>query len=420
MYYAKYIHVDEIVRGGPMLRSIENYIEVVGREVVADIHRKASRIYDKHVFHLNSTFVGGGVAEILSRLVPMMNDIGVDTGWRILHGNHAFFEVTKKFHNALQGQKTKITEEDLRLYLEVNDEFSGYTHIDHDCVIVHDPQPMPLIRFFKKRQPWIWRCHIDISDPSPELWDFMKDYLLRYDVAIISTEEYRKKDLPIEQRVIPPAIDPLSTKNRHIDEKTVAEHIALANIPTDKPLITQVSRMDPWKDPEGVLDVYERVRKRVDCRLLFCYELAADDPEGVRIYQKVHRKAHELIKRGDVIFVVGNNDLLVNSIQRFSNVILQKSTREGFGLTVAESLWKGAPVVASAVGGIPSQITDGHNGFLVDPTDYDGCADRVVELLKHPKLGKKLGSNGRESVRERFLVTRLLGDYLDLLIDLLR
>lgn len=401
-----------------MLRSIEDYTDVVGDGAVASIHRKASRIYDKHIFHLNSTFVGGGVAEIISRIVPMMNDIGVDTGWRILHGNHAFFEVTKKFHNALQGGPVDLLEEDKNIYLEVNEEFATYTHIDHDCVIVHDPQPLPLIRFFKKKQPWVWRCHIDISDPHPELWNFLKSYMLRYDVIIISTEKYRKKNLPVEQRIIPPAIDPISTKNMELSTKTINEYIRNAGIPTDKPVVTQVSRMDPWKDPEGVLDVYDRVKRKVDCRLLYCYELAADDPEGVCIYERVYDKAKDYVKRGDVVFVVGNNDVLVNAIQRFSNVVIQKSTKEGFGLTVAESMWKGTPVVASDVGGISSQIEDGKSGFLVDPLNFDDCADRVVELLKKSELGKKIGARGKERVRERFLITRLLSQYLDLINDL--
>ncbi len=397
-----------------MLRSIEDYIPVVGDNVVSNLHRKASRIYNKHLFHLNSTFVGGGVAEILNSLVPMKNDIGVDAGWRILHGNHAFFDVTKKFHNMLQGGDLTVSEEELKRYLQVNEGFSKYTHIDHDCVIVHDPQPLPLIRFFKKRQPWVWRCHIDISEPNSALWHFLEKYILRYDLVIISSDEYRKKDLPVEQRIVQPAIDPLSDKNMDLSDDEITQLIADANIPMDKPIMTQVSRMDPWKDPEGVLDVFLKAKKQIDCRLLFCYEFASDDPEGVCIYNRVQEKAKDLIDSGDVLFVVGNNDRLVNAIQRRSNVILQKSTREGFGLTVTEALWKGTPVVASRIGGIPTQIQDGENGYLVDPYDIDGCADRVVEILKNPSLNKQMGHCARESVREKFLITRLLGDYLDI------
>lgn len=402
-----------------MLRSIEDYIAIVGDQVIASLHRKASRIYNKHMFHLNSTFQGGGVAEILSRLVPMMNDIGLNTGWRILHGNPAFFEVTKKIHNALQGAPVEMSEEEWQLYLEVNEEFAAYTHIGHDCVFVHDPQPLPLIRFFQKRQPWIWRCHIDISSPDKSVWDFLQKYLLRYDVIIVSSDIYKKSGLPVEQRVISPAIDPLSLKNREMSTAEVRSYVEKAGIPTDKPLVTQVSRMDPWKDPLGVLSVYERVREKVDCRLLFCYNLASDDPEGMRIYSQVYERAADLARNGDVIFVVGNNDNLVNAIQRFSSVILQKSIREGFCLTVTEALWKGKPVVASKAGGIPTQIRDGQNGYLVDASDFDGCARRIIELLRNPDLAESIGKRGRETVREKFLTTRLMSDHLDLVTELI-
>ena len=356
---------------------------------------------------------------MLSRLVPMMNQIGVDTGWRILHGNPAFYDITKKFHNALQGGNINLSQMKKSLYLDVNQGFAVYTHIDHDCVILHDPQPLPLVKFCRKRQPWIWRCHIDLSNPNKDLWDFLKGYLLRYDVIIFSSDKYKKKDLPIEQRIIHPAIDPLSLKNRDLSQKDILKYIKKAGIPVDKPIITQVSRMDPWKDPEGVLDVYNLVRKKMDCRLVFCYNLASDDPQGMEIYSKVYRKAKDMTKNGDVIFVVGNNDILVNAIQRFSTVIIQKSIREGFSLTVTEALWKGKAVIGSNVGGIPIQIKNGKNGFLVDPQDFEECADKIIEFLKHPSLIKEMGGKAKEHVRENFLVTRLMSDYLNLLTELL-
>jgi len=399
---------------------MEDYIEVVGDKIISAIYKKASKLYGKHIININSTFQGGGVAEILSRLVPMMNYVGVDTGWRILHGNPAFFEVTKKFHNALQGGSINLSQMKKGLYLEINQEFSVYTHLGHNCVILHDPQPLPLIKYCHKSQPWIWRCHIDLSDPHKELWNFLKQFILRYDLVIFSSEDYKKKDLPVEQRVIYPAIDPLSLKNRELSKNDIAKYIKKAGIPTDKPLITQISRMDPWKDPEGVLDVYIYVKKKIDCRLLYCYNLATDDPEGMDIYARVHRKAKDLVANGDVIFVVGNNDILVNAIQRFSDVIVQKSTKEGFSLTVTEALWKGKPVVASNVGGIPIQIKDGENGFLVEPYDIKGCADRIIELLKKPSLSEKMGKKAKENVRKNFLTTRLLTDYLDLLLEMLK
>jgi trehalose synthase len=401
-----------------MARSLEQYIEGAGEEVVSTIHKRMLRLYGSHTLQINSTFLGGGVAEILSSMIPLLNDVGLDTGWRTVHGNPDFFDITKKIHNAMQGNPEGLTDAERRIYLDVNRDFSIYTHIDHDMVIVHDPQPLPLVRYFKKRQPWIWRCHIDISEPNPEVWAFLRRYLLRYDIVVISSEKYRKADLPIRQKVIHPAIDHLSHKNREMDDAEMQKIINDAGIPTDKPIITQVSRMDPWKDPEGVLRVYEKVRQKVDCRLLFCYNLATDDPEGVSVYERVYQHAKDLSDNGDVIFVMGNNALLVNAIQRISAVILQKSLREGFCLTVTEAMWKGRPVVASTAGGIPEQITDGENGYLIEPTDIDGCADRIVELLKNPTLADTFGTNARETVRNRFLTTRLILDYIDLMIEL--
>jgi trehalose synthase len=398
---------------------VEKYIDIVGDETIARLYRKAGKLYGKRAFYLNSTFAGGGVAEILDHLIPMLNEIGVDAGWRILHGDSEFFEVTKKMHNALQGGDVKFTKEEFDRYLRANEGYSRFTHITHDCVLIQDPQPLPLIRYYRKKQPWIWRCHIDLSNPCSELWKFLRQTLLRYDIVVVSSDIYKRKELPVEQRVIQPAIDPLSAKNIDLGEKKLREIIDCIKIPTDKPIVTQVSRMDPWKDPEGVLKVYKKVKAKFDCRLLFCYDYATDDPEGVRIHNKVREKAKDLIESGDVLFVQGSNDYIVNAVQAFSDVLLQKSIKEGFGLTVTEALWKGRPVIASRVGGIPMQIEDGKNGYLVDPLDYAGCADRVVECLKNPEHAKEMGKHARESVREKFLITRLLEDHLDLLTDVL-
>ncbi len=403
-----------------MSLNLEMYIDGAGDEVIAAIHKKMRKLYGLHSLQINSTFLGGGVAEILASMIPLLNDAGLDTGWRTVHGSPDFYDITKKIHNAMQGNPEGLTEQEKELYLNINGDFSTYTHINHDFVIVHDPQPLPLIRYFKKSQPWIWRCHIDISSPNKEVWDFLRRYLLRYDIVVISSEKYRKRELPLEQRVIHPAIDPLSLKNRPLSESEIRTHIQEAGIPTDKPIITQVSRMDPWKDPEGVLDVYEKVKKKVDCRLLYCYNLASDDPEGVGVYERVYERAQEYVENGDVLFVMGNNALLVNAIQCFSTVILQKSLREGFCLTVTEALWKAKPVVATTAGGIPEQISDGKDGFLVDPADIDACADRIIEILQNPSLAEELGKNARETVRKRFLTTRLISDYIDLMIYLLK
>jgi trehalose synthase len=239
--------------------------------------------------------------------------------------------------------------------------------------------------------------------------------MLKYDQVVMSSEKYFKEDLPVDQRLMFPAINPLTEKNRDISEKTILEHIKRAGIPTDKPVITQVSRLDPWKDPEGVIDVYKRVKEKVDCRLVFCYNVASDDPEGLQMYRKVQRKANKLINTKDIIFVVGNNETLVNSVQRFSNVIIQKSIREGFCLCVTEALWKGTPVVASNVGGIPYQIDDGQSGFLLEPQDNEGFAERIIHILQNPGEAKAVGEKAKEKVRKEFLITRLLSDYLDML-----
>lgn len=402
-----------------MIRRIDDYIDIVGTKTIATVYEKARRLYRKLVCNVNATFLGGGVAEILGRLVPLMNEVGLDAEWRTIHGSPAFFDVTKKFHNALQSSALNLTPLKKSLYVDINEGFSKFTKLNYDCIIVHDPQPLPLIKFYKKIQPWIWRCHIDISDPHPELWDFLAKFMLRYDVIVLSSEKYKKSNLPVEQRVIHPAIDPLSLKNRDLSEKDIFRYIKKARIPTDKPVITQVSRMDPWKDPEGVLEVYNYVREKVDCRLLYCYNLATDDPQGMEIYTKIRKKAQKLVEKGDVIFVVGNNDILVNAVQRFSTVIIQKSIKEGFALTVTEALWKAKPVVAGDVGGIPLQIKDGQTGFLVDPQDYKTCADRIITLLQDSKFANAMGLKARDYVRKHFLTTRLLSDYLDLIKDVL-
>jgi len=397
-----------------MLR-LEDFRHIVPDETLVEIYARARKLYGKHVVHLNATYQGGGVAEILYSLVLLMNDVGIDAGWRILHGSQEFFEITKSFHNALQGANLHLTDRKKSVYLQVNENFSKFTHLYHDCVIIHDPQPLSLIRSYRKSQPWIWRCHIDLTDPHKELWDFLKGFILKYDQVVFSSEKYFKKDLPIDQRLMFPAINPLSRKNIDISDKTIREHITKVGIPDDKPIITQVSRLDPWKDPEGVIDVFKLVKEKVDCRLVFCYNVASDDPEGLRMFNKVQRKANKLLKSGDILFVVGNNETLVNAIQRHSSVMIQKSTKEGFCLAVTEALWKETPVVASNVGGIPIQVEDGSNGFLLEPKDTEGFADRIVHLLKNPEDRKNMGKKGKETVRKKFLITRLLSDYLYML-----
>jgi trehalose synthase len=401
------------------MKSMDDYLPIVGEKVVGQIYQKAHRLINKHIVHINSTAHGGGVAEILNNLIVLLNDIGVDAGWRVLIGQSDFFAVTKKFHNGLQGNSINFSDNKKRLYLDSNSRFSRFTHLDHDCVIVHDPQPLPLIKFNKKIQPWIWRCHIDITHPNPALWNFVKTFILRYDLMVISSKQFRKDDLPLEQRIIHPSIDPLSPKNMDLSDNLIAKILKKFDIPMDKPLITQVSRFDPWKDPEGVLKVFNEVKEKVDCRLVYCYNMAPDDPEGIIIYNKMKRIAGKYLKSGDVLFILGDNQILVNVLQRVSSVILQKSIREGFGLTVSEAQWKETPVVASRVGGIPEQVIDGQTGFLVNPQDITGCAEKVVTLIKDKKLAIKMGKEGKELIKQKFLITRHIDDYLNLLIDVL-
>ncbi len=397
-----------------MLR-LEDFRHIVPDETLAEIYARARNLYGKHIVHLNATYQGGGVAEILYSLVMLMNDVGIEAGWRILHGSQEFFEITKSFHNGLQGAKLNLSERKKRVYCRVNEDFARFTHLDHDCVIVHDPQPLALIRSYKKRQPWIWRCHIDLTSPHEELWDFLKGFVLKYDQAVMSSEKYFKDDLPVDQRLMYPAINPLSPKNVTISDRAIQEQLAKADVPMDKPLITQVSRLDPWKDPEGVIDVFKMVKEKVDCRLVLCYNVASDDPEGLQMYKKVQRKANKMLETGDILLVIGNSEKLVNAIQKFSSVVIQKSIKEGFCLAVTEAMWKGTPVVASNVGGIPSQIQDGTCGYLLEPQDNEGFADRITHLLKNPDEGRELGRRAKEIVREKFLITRLLSDYLDML-----
>lgn len=402
-----------------MKRSLEDYRHIVGDEVIARIHRKVLGLLGKHILHINSTYQGGGVAEMLHTLVPLMNDIGLDAGWRILHGSPDFFSITKRFHNGLQGQPIHMTEIKKQLYTQTSETFSYYTHIEHDFVVVHDPQPLPLLKFYKKQQPWVWRCHIDLSNPDENLWEYLKTFILKYDTVIVSSEKYRRVDLPVEYKIMPPAIDPLSPKNRDIDGVTIRKTLARYNIPMDKPILTQISRFDKWKDPEGVINIFQRVKQKVDCRLVLCGSMAADDPEGWEIYENINKTYIKEIENGDILLVTSESNILVNALQRAASVIIQKSTREGFGLTVTEGLWKGKPVLASNVGGIPLQISDGENGCLLDPQDIQGFAERTIELMKDETMAIQLGKNARESVREKFLITRLLADYLDLFHNLL-
>lgn len=394
---------------------IEHYMDLVGDDVISEIYRKATPLSGKSVVHINSTYYGGGVAEILKTLIPLLNDVGMDAGWRVLHGRPDFFSLTKDFHNALQGESDIDFDDDrISMYRHTNEDFSVYTHLDHDWVVIHDPQPLPLIKYYRKRQPWFWRCHIDLSQPNREIWDLIKRYILRYDKVIVSNDRFKNPSLPVDQTLIYPAIDPLSTKNREMDEEEVNCNIDNMKIPTDKPLITQVSRFDKWKDPIGVINVFKKVKERTDCRLVLCGSMASDDPEGYKMYDMVKNSAGDLIEKGDIIIKANETDIGINALQRASSVIVQKSHKEGFGLTVTEALWKRTPVVCSNVGGLAIQVKDGENGYVLDPEDDDGFVERIVHILKNPDKMEKMSDNARENVRKKFLVTRLMLDYMNL------
>jgi trehalose synthase len=401
------------------MHRLDDYRKIVGDKVISEITRLARPLYGLRVLHINSTYYGGGVAEMLYSMVPLLNDIGIEADWRILRGTPEFFGITKKFHNAIQGDDINLTDVKKRVYLENNQDFASYCKIDYDCVMIHDPQPLPLIKYYKKRQPWLWRCHVDLSHPNQDLWEFLKGYILRYDTVVVSHEKYMKEDLPVDHRVIHPVIDPLSSKNMDLPESLVNKTLRKHGVSTDKPLVTQISRFDKWKDPVNVVEAFKLARKHVDCRLILCGSMATDDPEGWEIYEEVRKKANTLIEKGDVLLITAEDNILVNALQRVSTVILQKSIREGFGLTVTEALWKETPVIATNVGGIPLQMKDGVTGYLIDPMDIEGCSKRIVEILKNSGKGKEMGKQGKQFVKWNFLITRHLLDDLRLLNDIL-
>lgn len=399
-----------------MQKRLVNYREFVDESKISEIYRKGSKLSKYHLLHINSTYYGGGVAEILRNITLLLNEVGIDVGWRAMIGTPDYFRVTKKFHNALQGDEINLTDMKKRVFERASEEFASFTHVDHDLVIVHDPQPLPLITYYRKHQPWLWRCHVDLSSPNEEVWDYLKSFALAYDQNIFQMDEFAAKGFSSDYGIIRPSIDPLSTKNVDIGEDTVHKYLNKAGLDPSRPIISQISRFDKWKDPSGVLEVYERVREEMDCQLALIGSMATDDPEGQAVYDRIRRKASAL---DDVTLIVDAHDIMVNAIQRASDVVLQKSLSEGFGLTVSEALWKESPVVGSNIGGIPSQIVDGDTGYLVDPRNYDKVAKRVMDILSSETLRERMGRKGREQVRKKFLVTRHIDDWLDLWIDFL-
>jgi trehalose synthase len=387
----------------------------VGKSTLEELELLAANLRGKVIQNINSTFNGGGVAEILSRMIPLMEQLGVDARWDIIKGNDRFFQVTKKFHNALHNRPQDITSADFDLFNEVTAENVQNLELYGDILFIHDPQPAGLIQ--RKQQlgkKWIWRCHIDISHPNELVWNFLQPYIVQYDAAVFSAPAFSPV-LPIRQFLISPSIDPLSNKNKELPNEVIDAVMAKYNIPRDKPIITQVSRFDYLKDPVGVIQAFKLVKKSIDCRLVFAGGTASDDPESDKVLAEVQERANN---NPDIhiLLVPPNSDIDINALQRGSTVIIQKSLGEGFGLTVSEALWKGKPVVASAVGGIPLQIKDKLTGLLSH--GIEGTAFAIRQLLSNPDYAKYLGNNGREHVKYNYLITRHLKDYLILFLTL--
>jgi len=389
------------------ITQIEDYEPLIGSENVERVREKARRLKDLRVANFNSAYYGGGVAEIISSLTLLMNSLGLRTEWRVIQGTADFFSITKKMHNALQGGEIDLSTIKKEIYEQVIYENSVRNFLEYDFVIVHDPQPLPLVEHYEKKCPWIWRCHIDFSRPNAEMWKYLRRWIDSYDAAIVSCPEYKQEMKP-PQRVFMPAINPFTIKNRELGDHEIHERLAHYNIPTDLPLVVQISRFDPWKDPEGVVEAFKRARKEVDATLVLLGNFATDDPEGRAIFESLCACQDERI----LILTSGDDTALVNALQTRAAVVLQKSLREGFGLTVAEAMWKGTPVIGGNVGGIRYQIESGVNGFLV--SSVEEAAECIVRLLKDEKLREEIGQKARETVREKFLLTRYVEQYLDL------
>jgi trehalose synthase len=389
------------------LPNLDDYEKWIGSRTIERILQKAKPLNQKSLVHMNSALYGGGVAVLLDSLSLLMNSVGIKAEWKVIQGASDFFTVTKKIHNALQGANIRLTKQKKEIYEQINYKNSIRNHLsNYQFVIIHDPQPLPLISYSAKQCPWIWRCHIDLTRKNPQVWNYLVPFIQKYDAAIFSIPEYKQK-LQIPQLFFLPAIDPFSINNKEMKKKEILERLNYYRIPTDLPIVVQISRFDKWKDPEGVIKAVKIARKEVPCTLVLVGNIATDDPEGEKIYQSLIDLREERILIHSV-----EDTALVNALQRQAAVVLQKSIREGFGLTVAEAMWKGTPVIGGNTGGIRYQIEDGVNGFLV--SSIPETAHRLVQLLKDEKLRKSMGKKARQTVQERFLMSRLLENYLDM------
>lgn len=400
----------------PSLLHLDDYGPVVGDAEIAELRALAAPLAGRSVKVVNSTAMGGGVAEILNRLVPMMQELGLNVRWDVITGGNDFFEVTKAFHNALHGRPYTPGPHDFEIFLAVNEQNRARMHLDSEFMVIHDPQPAALINARSdKLGHWVWRCHIDLSHANSAVWDFLEPFVLRYDAAIFSSPEFTRQ-LPIPQYLFYPSIDPLSEKNHALDPEYVHGVLERFKIDPARPILSQISRFDRLKDPVGVVKAYHIVKQYYDCQLVLAGGGAADDPEGGAVLAEVREAA-----KGDpdihILDLPPWSALEINALQRASTIIIQKSLREGFGLTVTEALWKKKPVVASAVGGIPSQVIHKHTGLLVH--SVEGTAYQIRYLLSHPAIAQKLGEQGHEHVRENFLITSNVRRYLTMFLHLI-
>jgi trehalose synthase len=381
---------------------LDDYEPLIGKAELDELRFLAQGLRGKTVKMVNSTAVGGGVAEILNRLVPLLTELEVVTHWDVITGGNDFFEVTKAFHNALHGGAYQLTNEAREIFLLHNEQNRARMRFDEDVVILHDPQPAALIKSkTDNHQRWIWRCHIDLSNPNPEVWGFLRPFVEQHDAAIFSSQAFARQ-LSIPQYLFYPCIDPLSEKNKQLDASFIQQVCDDFGIDRTRPILTQVSRFDRLKDPLGVIQAYQLAKKYVDCQLVLAGGSATDDPEGAVVLAEVMEAAGD-----DPDIIVLNlppwSGLEINALQSASTIIIQKSLKEGFGLTVTEGLWKGKPTIGSAVGGIPNQVIHKLTGALVH--SVEGCAYQIRYLLTHPEFAEQLGKNGREHVKENFLIT---------------
>ena len=395
---------------------IEDYIPIVGQNTIDELRLIAYKLNGKVMQLVNSTAVGGGVAEILTRIVPLFDQLGVNAKWDVIKGNEQFFNITKRMHNALHGVKEKFKKKDFDFFVETNRENSRNMDFDGDMVFIHDPQPVALVeKRDHVKNKWAWRCHIDFTSPQKDVMEFLTGFIEKYDASVFSAPAFARQ-FKIPQVLISPSIDPLSDKNKDLPEETINSIVSGYGLDLDRPIVTQISRFDYLKDPVGVIKVYKKVKKYTDCQLVLAGGGATDDPEGMKVLNEV-REAAEGDDDIHILFLPPSSDIEINALQRASTIVLQKSLKEGFGLTVAEALWKSKPVIAGAVGGIPLQIKHQYSGLL--SYSIDGTAYYLKQLLNEPRFARELGINGKSHIKENFLITRHVRDYLFLFLFLM-